>query len=91
METRLSVVNVKKVYGDREVLSDITLDLEQGEILGLVGPNGAGKTTLMKIILGLTPSSSGQIFVNGEDIVNDKPDYLNQVGSIIEYPGFSLI
>ncbi|BCK48256.1 ABC transporter ATP-binding protein [Streptococcus dysgalactiae] len=88
METRLSVVNVKKVYGDREVLSDITLDLEQGEILGLVGPNGAGKTTLMKIILGLTPSSSGQIFVNGEDIVNDKPDYLNQVGSIIEYPGF---
>lgn len=58
METRLSVVNVKKVYGDREVLSDITLDLEQGEILGLVGPNGAGKTTLMKIILGLTPSSS---------------------------------
>lgn len=88
METRLSVVNVKKVYGDREVLSDITLDLAQGEILGLVGPNGAGKTTLMKIILGLTPSSSGQIFVNKEDIVNDKPDYLNQVGSIIEYPNF---
>lgn len=88
METRLSVVNVKKVYGDREVLSNITLDLEQGEILGLVGPNGAGKTTLMKIILGLTPSSSGQIFVNREDIVNDKPYYLNQVGSIIEYPGF---
>lgn len=88
METRLSVINVKKVYRDREVLSDITLDLAQGEILGLVGPNGAGKTTLMKIILGLTPSSSGQIFVNGEDIINDKPDYLNQVGSIIEYPDF---
>lgn len=55
-------------YGNEEVLKDITLDIHQGDYLGIVGPNGAGKTTLIKIILGLLRPSQGSIKLFGDDI-----------------------
>lgn len=59
----ISQLNVR--YGKLFALSDVNLELRQGELLGLIGPNGAGKTTLMKSILGLLPIASGEIRIPG--------------------------
>lgn len=65
----MSVIEISELnfsYSDEEVLSEINLDVERGEFLGIVGPNGSGKTTLMKLILGLEQPDSGDIKVDGK-------------------------
>jgi ABC-2 type transport system ATP-binding protein len=57
------VENLRKTYGDVVALEDVDLHLRQGEFHALVGPNGSGKTTLLRILLGLTPPSSGRLDV----------------------------
>lgn len=57
----ISAKNLVKNYGDRAVLQNISIDVEQGKIVTLIGPNGAGKTTLIRILLGLTPADQGKI------------------------------
>ena len=57
----LSVKNIIKTYGDCNVVNDISFDIKEGEILGLVGHNGAGKTTTFRMILGLIEKNSGCI------------------------------
>ncbi|WP_176083203.1 ABC transporter ATP-binding protein [Martelella sp. HB161492] len=64
----LSLAQVSFFHGDRKVLSDISADIEKGEILGLVGPNGAGKSTLIRLVLGLSACASGRILLNGADM-----------------------
>lgn len=61
----VSITNVKKIYGKKEVVKDISLDINQGEIFALLGHNGAGKSTLIKMLTGLIEKSSGQISING--------------------------
>lgn len=56
---------VKKYYGTKLALNDISLDIKKGRIVGLLGPNGSGKTTLIKLISGLLTPSKGKILVNG--------------------------
>ncbi len=63
--TVLGIENVSKSYGDVQSVQDVSLTLNQGERVALLGHNGAGKTTLMRMILGLTPVSSGRITVLG--------------------------
>lgn len=64
----LTATNLKKSYKKRTVLSDVSLQVNSGEAVGLLGPNGAGKTTCFYMIVGLIPTDSGQIDLNGEDI-----------------------
>jgi ABC-type Mn2+/Zn2+ transport system ATPase subunit len=59
--TRLEVVDISRRYGDLVALSEVSLRVEPGEILGLVGPNGAGKTTAMRIVLGLLEPQGGEV------------------------------
>ncbi len=66
-EKMLHLEAVTKRYGDKAVLHDVSLGVESGECLALVGHNGAGKTTLIKLVLGLTRPSAGQIRIQGED------------------------
>ena len=63
----LEIKNVNKHYGSTHALKDVSLEIPQGEIIGLFGENGAGKTTLMKCILGFIPYK-GEIVLNGEKI-----------------------
>ena len=68
----VQVRNLSKEYAaGTKALSDVSLDIEEGEILGLLGPNGAGKTTLISIICGLVTSTSGSVAVGGHDIRSD--------------------
>tara|TARA_B100000780_G_scaffold131735_1_gene92362 strand:- start:4599 stop:5495 length:897 start_codon:yes stop_codon:yes gene_type:complete len=64
----LLIKNIGKSYGDKKVLSNLSLSCKKGEIIGLLGLNGAGKTTLMKILTGINSKWTGEIFFNGLDL-----------------------
>ena len=64
----LSVVSIAKAYDKRSVLSDVSLGVGRGEVVGLLGPNGAGKTTCFYSIMGLVRPDSGRIMLDGDDI-----------------------
>lgn len=64
----LVVRNLKKRYGSRTVVKDVSLDVKSGEVVGLLGPNGAGKTTSFYMIVGLVPLDAGEISLNGSSI-----------------------
>ena len=63
--------NLSKQYGSRWVVSDVDLEVSQGEIVGLLGPNGAGKTTTFYMITGMIKPSKGEIFLNDDEITGD--------------------
>ncbi|MDR0742242.1 MAG: LPS export ABC transporter ATP-binding protein [Puniceicoccales bacterium] len=65
---RLFIKNLEKFYGQREVIRNVSMAINSGEVVGLLGPNGAGKTTTFYIVMGLIVADSGQIFLNDEDI-----------------------
>ncbi len=62
--TKLTVHNISKLYGNKAVIKDISLEIVKGEVSGLLGPNGAGKTTCFYIIAGLVFANSGNIFLD---------------------------
>jgi len=64
----LEIKNIKKSFGDKEVIKDVTFSIESGKIVGLLGRNGSGKTTIIKLINDLLTLDSGEILVNGEKI-----------------------
>ena len=66
--TCLSITNLFKSYKNRPVVKDLSITVEQGEIVGLLGPNGAGKTTTFYMIVGLIPPDTGSIFLDHEDV-----------------------
>jgi len=68
MGTLLECNHLTKRYGNKEALSDITLSLERGRIIGLLGPNGSGKSTFIKLANGLLTPTSGTITINGLSI-----------------------
>ena len=66
----LELKNVKKSYDGTVVLKDISLDIEEGEIVSILGPSGCGKTTLLNLILGIVDADGGKIIFNGEDLTD---------------------
>ena len=67
---KLRAEQITKTYGDRSVVKGVSLEVNQGEIVGLLGPNGAGKTTTFYMIVGLIRPSSGHVYLDGDDITN---------------------
>ncbi|KAJ8717481.1 hypothetical protein PYW08_005880 [Mythimna loreyi] len=78
-EAGIQVVNVSKVYSNKRVLRNVSLEVYKGEITVLLGHNGAGKTTLMSIITGMTSASEGKVYVNGKDTVTQKSEVRNDI------------
>ena len=68
MASKLTVRGLQKSYGAKQVVSDVSLQVESGEVVGLLGPNGAGKTTSFYMIVGLVPSEAGEILLDDERI-----------------------
>lgn len=80
MTTLLSIQGVSKHFGGLQALTDITFDIQEGEILGLIGPNGAGKTTLFNAINGVYPADAGQIIFRDKNVTRAKPYELAHLG-----------
>lgn len=87
-EYLLETHNVCKTYGKQKIVQDINLHMEKGKIYGLLGRNGSGKTSIMKMILGLTTISSGEINIFRESIKENAMSIYSRIGSLIEAPGF---
>lgn len=87
MEKVLEITNLHKSFSKNKIIDDLSFSIERGEVIGLVGPNGAGKTTTLKLITNLIYPDSGQIKINGYDLIKDRLNALKGVAAIIENPG----
>ena len=84
IETR----HLTKQYGTQKSVADLNIHVRKGRIYGLLGRNGAGKTTTMKMLLGLTPPSAGEVILWGKALRGNEKKVLPRIGSMIESPGF---
>jgi ABC-2 type transport system ATP-binding protein len=82
----LSVVNLKKVIGKKEIIKGISFHLKEGEVFGFLGPNGAGKTTTIRMLVGLIKPTSGSIKIGGYNIVDHFEEAMKHLGCIVENP-----
>ncbi|MBD7912544.1 MULTISPECIES: ABC transporter ATP-binding protein [Clostridium] len=82
----LEVKGVKKRLGKREIIKDLNLTVEEGEIFGFLGPNGAGKTTTIRMLVGLIAQNEGDISICGHSVQKDKEEALRYVGAVVENP-----
>lgn len=73
MTTRLSLSNVTKTFDKTEVIPGVDLDIKSGEFIAFVGPSGCGKSTLLRLVAGLESTSSGTIFIDGDDVTHVPP------------------
>jgi len=80
----IEVKNVSKSYGPVQALRDVSLAIAPGEIVGLLGPNGAGKTTLIKILTGYLQPDSGQVQVDGLDVMAHTQTVQSRIGYLAE-------
>lgn len=80
----ISISDLHKSFKKKEVLKGISLEVNEGEVLGLIGPNGAGKTTLLKNICGLLSFDSGSISVNGQSVAEKGNSICTNIGVLIE-------
>ncbi len=72
----IELKNISKSYGKKQALTDFSLCLEEGKVIGIVGPNGAGKTTAFRIIAGLLRPDSGTMLIDGEDFTAHRKDII---------------
>ena len=80
----LTISNLTKSYGNKEILKGINLQISKGEIIGYIGPNGAGKSTTIKIILGMEEGYGGEIKLFGESIQQNSVEYKRRIGYVPE-------
>ena len=86
MQTILECKDLCKDFGKKKILKNVSLKIEEGDILGFIGPNGAGKTTTIKLILGLQGITKGTVLINGYDIQKNFTNAIEKVGAIVENP-----
>jgi len=88
VDTPLVVRGLRKEYADGFVaVSHVDFTVERGQVVGLLGPNGAGKTTSLRVLLGITQPTKGEILVFGHRLIPGA-DVLTRVGALVEGPGF---
>ena len=87
----IKVEHVTKIFNkDNVVIDDVSLNLEEGKIIGFIGLNGAGKTTLIKMMTGILKPDSGKILINDKDIVKDAVEAKQMIGYMADSPDMFL-
>src|SRR5437870_1805483 len=76
----IQVEGLTKRYGDKVAISDVTFDVQPGEVLGFLGPNGAGKSTTMRILTGYMPATAGRANVQGFDVFDQSLEVRRRIG-----------
>lgn len=84
MEPVISIRNLRKSYGDKEVLKGISLEVYPGQVLGYIGPNGAGKSTTVKVLCGLISDYEGEVTVKGVDLKSNPLEVKGMIGYVPE-------
>ena len=85
MQNSIKVINLKKSYGAKEAVKNISFEIKENEIIGLLGPNGSGKTTTIGMILGLLKPTSGEVLINGIKIEKNPIEILQKINFISPY------
>lgn len=89
-EPRLRLVGINKSFGAVRALTDVSFEVYPNEVVGLVGDNGAGKSTLIKVIAGVEPADSGEIFVEGQPVKITSPQVATRLGIETVYQDLAL-
>src|SRR5688572_10845058 len=84
MQPIISIRNLRKSYGEKQVLKGIDLDVFPGQIIGYIGPNGAGKSTTVKILIGLLGDFEGEVTILGRDLRQDTLAIKSLIGYVPE-------
>ena len=85
MSISLEIINLSKTYGSKEAVQNISFEINQNEIIGILGPNGCGKTTTIGMILGLLKPTRGKVLINGIEIEKNRVSLLNKLNFISPY------
>ena len=85
MENLVEVKKLKKNYGIKEAVKDVSFNIKKNEILGLLGPNGSGKTTTIGMMLGLLKPTAGEIIIDGKKIEKNRIEILQKINFISPY------
>lgn len=80
MNNLLEVKNISKHFGGLKAVDNVSMEVKEGEVLGIIGPNGAGKTTFFNLITGTYPLTSGQIYFDGKEVTNYTPEKMAGLG-----------
>lgn len=86
MKKLLECQDLCKSFGKKQILKNVSFELDEGDILAFIGPNGSGKTTTIKLILGLQGIDKGSVNINSFDIKKDFVKAIEKVGAIVENP-----
>lgn len=86
MSTVLKLENVTKMIRGKKLIDQLSFEVKAGEVFGFLGPNGAGKTTTIRMIVGLTKISSGDMMICGKNIKKNYVDAVQHIGAIVENP-----
>ena len=85
MGVTLELINLSKIYNDKEAVKNISFKLNKNEVVGILGPNGCGKTTTIGMILGLLKPSSGKVLIDGIEIETKRVNLLENLNFISPY------
>ncbi len=85
MHASLKIIGLSKIFNGKYAVKNISFELNQNEIIGILGPNGCGKTTTIGMILGLLKPTSGKVLINGLEIENQRVELLNKLNFISPY------
>ena len=85
MHTPLEIIELSKVYNNKEAVKNISFKINKNEIIGILGPNGCGKTTTIGMILGLLKPTKGKVLINGFEIETKRVDLLSNLNFISPY------
>ena len=86
MAAMIEIHDLVKRYGKKLALDGISMTVGEGEIVGFLGPNGAGKSTTMNILTGYLSSTSGEVKIDGLDILDDPTEAKKRIGFLPEQP-----
>ncbi len=85
MENSIKVINLRKLYGNKEAVKKLNFEINENQIVGLLGPNGSGKTTTIGMMLGLLKPTSGEVLINGLSIEDHRIKILKKINFISPY------
>lgn len=85
--SRIEARSLRKVFGNLTAVADVSLQVEAGEVVALLGPNGAGKTTTIRMLASILKPTSGQVWIDGLDVVDNDVEVRRRIGLLTEHHG----